>query len=108
MRQTPLVVSIAAFVLTACASQSQQPARDGSLPPPPIQLTEETILEAQRAGYSLVTKEGQQVLCRRDPQTGSRLQHNITCLTARDWERMRDSSQDALQDMRQGHKPKRD
>jgi len=107
MRQTPFVVSIAGFVLAACASQSVELA-DDSLPPPPIELTQETILEAQRAGYMLVTKNGEQVFCRRDAQTGSRLQHTTTCLTARDWARVRSTSREALQDMTEGHQPKRD
>ena len=90
-----------ALMLTAC---SAPPVKT---PDAPVQLTEESLLAAQRAGYSLVTRNGEQVLCRRDAQTGTRLQHTTTCLTASDWARMRSDSKDTLRDLTRDQKPKR-
>ena len=87
------------FVLSGCASSTQTVDRTNP------ELTEESVMAAQAAGYTLVTRNGEQVVCRRDPQTGSRLRHTIICLSAREWMRVRSSAREALQDVSGGHKP---
>lgn len=102
MRARILLVTMAGLVLAACASQTPEPVPETETS---AELTEEAILAAQRAGYSLVTRNGEQVLCRQDPQTGSRLQRTTICLTAREWARVRSSTRQALHDMTRGHEP---
>jgi hypothetical protein len=97
------VAVIAGLVLAACASQTAKQVDDAGAAS--TELTEEALLAAQAAGYSLVTRNGEQVLCRRDAQTGTRLGHTTTCLTARDWARARSSSRKALEDATRGQKP---
>jgi hypothetical protein len=40
--------------------------------------------EVQAAGYKIVNKNGEQLYCRKDPITGSRVQFQTTCLTAQE------------------------
>jgi hypothetical protein len=103
MSDRKLVVAMVGFVLAACASE--KPKQADKFDPAISELTEESIVAAQAAGYSLVNKDGEQVLCRRDPQTGSRLQHTTTCLTATEWTRMRNASRRSLEDLTRGHRP---
>lgn len=51
-------------------------------------LTADMIMAAQKAGYTIKNENGQQLLCRKDLQTGSRLRYKTSCLTARQWEQM--------------------
>jgi hypothetical protein len=89
--------------LTACAAEpSQQLTEVESVP---TDWTTDQLLAAQRAGYSLVTRGGEQVVCRQDPQTGSRLQRTTLCMTAREWQRMRTTSRETMQDITSGQQP---
>jgi hypothetical protein len=97
------VVVMAGFLLAACASPTPKQVDDSGTAAP--ELTAEGIVAAQAAGYTLVNRNGEQILCRRDAQTGSRLQHTTTCLTAREWTRMRNSSRKTLEDMTRGQRP---
>lgn len=96
-----LLILISAL-LEACASETPQPTTQAE--PVPPDWTPEQLLAAQRAGYSLVTREGEQVMCRQDPQTGSRLQHRTLCMTAKEWQRTRRTSRETMQDITSGHK----
>jgi hypothetical protein len=91
------------LVMTACTTPPPKQLTDAQ--PVPADWTSEELLAAQRAGYSLVTRDGQQVMCRRDPQTGSRLQHNTICMTAKEWQRTRSTSRDTVQDLTRGQQP---
>lgn len=102
MLRTTLLVSIGGLVLAACAAQPPEQAEPDETD---TALTEEAVLAAQRAGYTLVTRNGEQVLCRQDAQTGTRLQRTTICLTAREWARLRSSTRKTLQDVSRGHQP---
>lgn len=52
------------------------------------ELDADKIMAAQKAGYTIKNENGQTLLCRRDLQTGSRLRHKTSCLTAREWEQL--------------------
>jgi hypothetical protein len=97
------ILTLITTLLLACASQPPQPLTDAEAVP--ADWTTEQMLAAQRAGYSLVTRGGEQVVCRRDPQTGSRLQHTTICMTAKEWHRTRNTSRETLQDITSGQQP---
>jgi len=92
-----------ATLLAACTSPRPQQSSDAEQVP--ADWTHDQLLAAQKAGYSLVTRQGEQVMCRRDPQTGSRLQHTTICMTAKEWQRTRATSRETMQDITSGHKP---
>jgi hypothetical protein len=73
-----------ALLLAGCANQSTTaPGTAGSLAP--ASQEEEVRLAVQEAvekGYKVVTEDGQTLYCRKDRKTGSRVQSNLTCLTA--------------------------
>lgn len=62
-------------------------------------LDAEKIMAAQRAGYTIKNENGVQLLCRKDLQTGSRLRHKISCMTAQDWERLQSDTDLQLKSM---------
>nr|WP_298718882.1 hypothetical protein [uncultured Steroidobacter sp.] len=53
------------------------------------ELDADKIMAMQKAGYQIKNENGQILLCRRDQQTGSRLRHKTSCMTAREWEQLR-------------------
>jgi hypothetical protein len=103
MCKSKLLVTMLGMALVACASETpKDPDSAGFVA---SELTEESIIAAQAAGYTLVNRNGEQVLCRRDAQTGTRLAHSTICLTAREWARARASTRKAVEDMTRGHQP---
>lgn len=71
------------------------PAASATAAPSPLEgeLDAEKIMAAQKAGYQIKNENGQTLLCRRDLQTGSRLRHKTSCLTAREWEQLQNDNQ---------------
>ncbi len=59
----------------------------------------EALLAAQAAGYKLKTKDGKQVLCKKEMVTGSRLATRTRCLTLAQMEAERNAVKDMLNDM---------
>ena len=100
MRATLLIM---AALLSACASPPPQPLTDAE--EVPADWTSEQLLAAQRAGFSLVTRNGEPVMCRQDAQTGSRLNQTTLCMTAKEWRRTRRTSRETLQDITSGQQP---
>jgi hypothetical protein len=101
MRATVLVLIMIA--LAACSNSKSKQLE--VVKRAPEDWTHESLLAAQRAGYTLVTRGGEQVLCRQDPQTGSRLQQTTTCMSLREWQRVRTTSRDTLDDLTRGQRP---
>jgi hypothetical protein len=90
-------------VLTACAGTSTQPAAAPATPQsaPNVQVTgdAETLLAAQGAGYKVVNKDGQQLLCRKDRKTGSHTRYTTSCMTLQEWETLARSSRQTTEDL---------
>ena len=71
-----------AVVASACSTAGTRSAPDGSA--------------AEEANYVAKTeKEDEQLICRREQPTGSRISERI-CLTAEDWDKMEQQSQEML------------
>jgi hypothetical protein len=101
MRAAPLVLISA--LLTACSSPPPQELTDAERVP--ADWTSEQLLAAQRASYSRVTRHGEQVACRQDLQTGSRLSRTTLCMTVKEWQRTRSTSRETVQDLTSGQQP---
>lgn len=56
------------------------------------QLDADKIMAMQKAGYTIKNENGQILLCRQDLQTGSRLRHKTSCMTARQWEQLQEEN----------------
>lgn len=56
------------------------------------QVDADKIMAMQKAGYTIKNENGQILLCKRDPQTGSRLRHKTSCMTAREWEQLQEEN----------------
>lgn len=63
-------------------------APDAKANPVEGELDADKIMAMQKAGYQIKNENGQILLCRRDPQTGSRLRHKTSCMTAREWQQL--------------------
>jgi hypothetical protein len=93
----PLAATLLSLSLIACSSQRQKAepsaaevaARAAKGQPGP-----------QSMGYSVVSKNGEPVYCKRTSTTGSNLVRVTRCLTAQEWARARDNDQQALDEMR--------
>ena len=60
------------------------------------QLDQDKIMAAQKAGWEIRNENGEQLLCRKDPKTGSRLRHTVSCMTAKQWEQLQSDTQQSL------------
>ena len=60
------------------------------------ELDQDKIMAVQKAGYEIRNENGETLLCRKDPKTGSRLRHTVSCMTARQWEQLQSDTQQTL------------
>lgn len=60
------------------------------------ELDQDKIMAAQKAGYEIRNENGEQLLCRKEPKTGSRLRHSVSCMTAKQWEQLQSDTQQTL------------
>jgi hypothetical protein len=60
------------------------------------ELDQDKIMAAQKAGSEIRNENGEQLLCRKDPKTGSRLRHNVSCMTAKQWDQLQSDTQQTL------------
>lgn len=63
------------------------------------ELDAEKIMAMQAAGYTIKNENGQTLLCRQDLQTGSRLRHKTSCMTARQWEQLQEENKMQLKSL---------
>jgi hypothetical protein len=62
-------------------------------------LDADKIMAMQKAGYTIKNENGQILLCRQDLQTGSRLRHKTSCMTARQWEQLQEENKMQLKSL---------
>jgi hypothetical protein len=95
-------VTLAALAIAGCASHaSKEPAVERQ-----VKLDSSNIVEAQRAGYKVVDKDGQKLYCKRDLNTGSHVRYTTACLTEEEWRAMADSSRRSVEAMSRARPPK--
>jgi hypothetical protein len=93
--RTPISCVLAASVLLGCASPK-------SAEPPvtkQVKIDATNIADAQAAGYKVVDEGGKTLLCRKELLTGSHVRYKTSCLTEQEWEQLRDSQRDSVQNM---------
>jgi len=89
------VFATTALLLGACASTPvEQPAK---IVPAPTDVTLEEINAAIDNGVKLQNEKGEEMVCRKEAKTGSRLARETVCLTKAEWMRVSEESQRATQ-----------
>jgi hypothetical protein len=108
---TSLFVVTGALALAACASQGGPPApkpiaRDPVAAPATTSANQATTAANTSSdspkipyGYQKKIRNGEEVYCRNDYNTGTRVQRSETCLSAAELQREGQDTQDFLQDM---------
>jgi hypothetical protein len=61
-----------------------------------VPVDSSNVADVQAAGYKIVNKDGEKLYCRKDPITGSRVQFQTTCLTARELYDKQHQTQEAM------------
>ena len=69
----------------SAAANQASPLKEG-------EIDADKIMAMQKAGYQIKNENGQILLCRRDQQTGSRLRHKTSCMTARQWDQLQEEN----------------
>jgi hypothetical protein len=99
-----LTLIAASFVLLGgCAGKPEQVAKVDQAP---TSVTLDEINVAIENGVKLQDEKGEEMICRREAKTGSRLARETICMTKSEWARVSDESQRATQkSMRLGKIP---
>jgi hypothetical protein len=85
---------IAVGLLAGCASKPDEPQVAKR-----VKVDATNIAEAQAAGYRVVNQNGQDLYCKKEFMTGSRLHTKTSCLTAAEWTQLHESSGKVVRDM---------
>lgn len=83
-------------VQPAAAEQTSKTDAAASNPLADGELDADKIMAAQKAGYKIKNENGKTLLCRRDLQTGSHTRYRTSCLTAQEWEQLKNDNELAL------------
>ena len=85
-------------LLVGCAAQpSAVTPSDSHL----VKVDASNAVAVQRAGYKLVTKNGESLYCRTDAVTGSHIETRTTCLTREELDQRLDATKAALRSLPQ-------
>jgi len=96
----------AASVLLLGACAAKPPEEPAKVVPPPTDVTLDELNIAIENGVKLQNEKGEEMLCRREAKTGSRLARETVCMTKAEWLRVSEESQRATKkSMRMGKIP---
>ena len=96
------LVAASVLMLGACASKPE-PAKNV---PPPQNITLDELNTAIEGGVAIQNEKGEEMICRREAKTGSRLARETICMTKAEWLRVSEESQrQTKKSMRQGNIP---
>jgi hypothetical protein len=100
----PILICASVLLLGACASTPrEQPAKST---PPAKSISLEEINTAIETGVQLRNEKGEEMVCRRQAKTGSRLARETICMTRAEWTQVSEESQRATRkSMRSGRIP---
>ena len=106
MRVVRFTLSIGLYaVLAAACASTPRPAPTAVTPvvAPVVtsvnSLTADQIVALQKEGYRLVTSNGETLYCRNETKTGSRVEHEDVCMTAREALALREETKRNLQNV---------
>jgi type IV pilus biogenesis protein CpaD/CtpE len=98
------LLAATALLLGACASKP--PEQIAKVVPPPTDMTLEELNVAIDNGVKLQNEKGEDMVCRKEAKTGSRLARETICMTRAEWLAVSDESQRNTQkNMRLGKVP---
>jgi hypothetical protein len=83
------------LLLGACAGKPTQPEAPAKVVPPPTNVTLDELNIAIENGVKLQNEKGEEMICRREAKTGSRLARETVCMTKAEWLRVAEESQRA-------------
>jgi hypothetical protein len=93
----------AILLLGACASAPKERPQGV---PEPTNVTLEELNTAIEGGVKIQNERGEEMICRREAKTGSRLARETICMTQAEWVKVSEESQRATKkSMRQGKIP---
>jgi len=92
--------------LAACAGKPPEQQAKAKATPAPTDMTMDEINVAIENGVQLQNEKGEEMVCRREAKTGSRLARETVCMTKAEWTRVSEESQRATKKtMRSGNIP---
>jgi len=89
-----MIAGVIAVLAAGCATTPKEPPATKVVP-----IDASNIAEAQAAGYKVVNKDGQDLLCRKELLTGSHARYRTSCLTPDEWKTLADTQRSTVQDM---------
>ena len=95
------LIPLAVIAVAACAGKPPQEAPAERK----VHVDSSNIVEVQKAGYKIVTKDGQKLYCKRDLNTGSHLRYTTSCLTEQEWTAMGDAARRGVETIRRTQAP---
>ena len=78
------------LLLAACASAPKEPPKGV---PQPTNVTLDELNTAIEGGVKIQNEKGEEMICRREAKTGSRLARETICMTQTEWTRVSEESQ---------------
>ena len=91
------------LLLGACASAPKEPPKGV---PQPANVTLDELNTAIEGGVKVQNEKGEEMICRREAKTGSRLARETICLTKAEWLQVSEESQrNTKKTMRNGNIP---
>ena len=91
------------LLLGACATAPKEPPKTV---PEPQNVTLDELNTAIEGGVKIQNEKGEEMICRREAKTGSRLARETICMTQAEWVKVSEESQRATKkSMRQGRIP---
>ncbi len=104
MKKITLTLFASSIVLLgACASAPKEPPKTV---PPPTNVTLEELNTAIEGGVKIQNEKGEEMICRHEAKTGSRLARETICMTKAEWLKVSEESQRATRkSMRLGKIP---
>ena len=99
------LLAATALLLGACASTTK-PKQPAKAVPPPTDMTLEELNVAIDNGVKMQNEKGEEMICRKEAKTGSRLARETICMTKAEWAKISDESQrNTEKNMRLGKVP---
>jgi hypothetical protein len=100
------------LIVAGCAGTPPAPetpaevAKSGAEVTDPQKVDTDVIMAAQEGGQKLVNEDGQQMICRREKQTGSHLHQKTICMTREDWDKTAAASKQTMEDIARQRPPR--
>ena len=100
------LVAASIMVLGACAGTPPKADQPAKVAAAPANVSLDEINVAIENGVQLQNEKGEEMVCRREAKTGSRLARETICMTKAEWSRVSEESQRSTQkSMRLGKIP---